>query len=92
MVAHTLLPSFDDANGRLSQESLIEIQKFCYHDNVTSHFFSLLESKIAIKKMVPSYLNLFYEYTSTISVYLWLSMARTETEYSLKKIGPTFSK
>ena len=42
--------------------------------------------------MVPSYLNLFYEYTSTISVYLWLSMARTETEYSLKKIGPTFSK
>ena len=42
--------------------------------------------------MVPSYLNLFYEYTSTISVYLWLSMARMETEYSLKKIGPTFSK
>ena len=49
MVAHTFLPSFDNANGRLFQERLFEIRKFCYHDNVTSHFSSLLESKIAIK-------------------------------------------
>ena len=34
------------------------------------------------KIMIPSYLNLFFEYASTISVYLWLSMARMETEYS----------
>ena len=40
--------------------------------------------------MIPSYLNLFFEYPSTISVYLWLSMARMETEYSLKKLGQLF--
>ena len=44
MVAHTFLPSFENANGRLGQERLFEIQKFCYYDNSP-----LLESKMAIK-------------------------------------------
>ena len=37
MVVHTL---FDNASCRLCQESFVEIQKFCYHGNVTSHFSS----------------------------------------------------
>ena len=35
-------PSFDNANGRLGQENIVESQKFCNHGNVTSHFSSLL--------------------------------------------------
>jgi len=41
--AHTFLPSFDNANSRLSKE-IVESQKFCCHGNVTSHFSSLLIS------------------------------------------------
>ena len=33
-IAHTFLPSFDDANSCLCQ-------KFCFHGNLTSHFSSL---------------------------------------------------
>ena len=44
MVAHTFLPSFENAKGLLRQERLFEIQKFCYYDNSP-----LLESKMAIK-------------------------------------------
>ena len=36
-VAHTWLPSFDNANGRLYQDPEI-----FYHGNLTSHFSSLL--------------------------------------------------
>ena len=36
-VAHTFLPSFDNANGRLYQ-----YQEICYHGNLTSHSSSLL--------------------------------------------------
>lgn len=52
--------------------------------------FSSIGIKDGHKIMIPSYLNLFFEYSSTISVYLWLSMARMETEYSLKKLGQLF--
>ena len=36
-VVHTFLPSIDNANGRLPTK-IVEIQKFCYHGNVTSPF------------------------------------------------------
>ena len=35
-------PLFDNANGRLVQENIVESQKVCYHGNVTSHLSSLL--------------------------------------------------
>ena len=34
MVAHTFLPSLDNANGHLCQEILFEILEFCYQGNV----------------------------------------------------------
>ena len=37
-----LFLSFDNANGRLGQEKIVESLKFCYHGNMTSHFSSLL--------------------------------------------------
>ena len=91
MVAHTFLPSFDNANGRLCQESLFEIQKFCYHDNVTSHFSSLLESKIAIKNGSVLFKFILRIYLN----YKCLSLAfdgQDGNGVQLKKMGPTFSK
>ena len=41
-VAHTFLPSFDKANGRPCQESLLRPRSwFCHHGNVMSQFTSL---------------------------------------------------
>ena len=42
-VAHTFLPSFDNANGGLCQERLSRFKIFCYHGNVTSRFSSLFK-------------------------------------------------
>ena len=43
-VAHTFLPSFDNANDRLCQQwsrKIDEVQKSCCHGNLMSHFSSL---------------------------------------------------
>lgn len=52
-VVHSILSSFDSAKDYLRQEivEIIEIQKFCFHSNVMSHFSSC-----------PSYFILAYRY------------------------------
>ena len=36
--------TFDDANSSLCQKNVVEIQKFCYSGNLTSHFSIFLNA------------------------------------------------
>ena len=40
-LATTFFPSFDNADGPSLSRKILEIQKSCYHVNVTSHIYSL---------------------------------------------------
>ena len=44
-LAHTFLPSFDNANGSLSWKT-VEIQRFCSYGNLTAYFSFLLNTLV----------------------------------------------
>ena len=75
-VSHTFLPSFDNAKWPSLSRKIVEIQKFGYHGNVTSHF-SLLSDvvfRVGMQILMEQWLGLCWDVNLVLVLFLTLGL------------------